>query len=93
METKHTKGEWKIFEDVDDIYIESDKSIASICCITGWVGLGQDEANAKLISAAPELLEALIECLEGVEELNGEYQEGWDDTINKALNAIKKATE
>ena len=50
-------------------------------------------SNAKLIAAAPELLEALIECLEGVKELNGEYQSGWQEVIEKADKAIKKATE
>lgn len=60
METKHTKGEWEIFKQDDDIFIESKKSNAAICCITGGVGLEQDEANAKLIAAAPELLDALV---------------------------------
>lgn len=51
------------------------------------------KANAQLIATVPELLEALIECLEGVKELNGEYQDGWDDVIEKASLIIKKATE
>lgn len=49
-------------------------------------------SDARLIAAAPELLDSLIECLEGVEELNGEYQEGWDLVIEKAKLAINKAT-
>lgn len=48
-------------------------------------------ANAKLISAAPMLLEALKECLEGVEKLNDDFQDGWDEVIEKAKVAINKA--
>ncbi len=40
-----------------------------------------------------ELIEALEECLEGVRELNGEYQEGWGNTIEKAEKALQKAKE
>lgn len=37
-----------------------------------------------------ELVEVLKECLEGVEELNAEYQEGWDSTIEQAKQLIEK---
>lgn len=49
-------------------------------------------ANAHLIAAAPDLLSALKEALPGLKELNGEYQSGWDDTIDRVEQAIKKAT-
>lgn len=51
--------------------------------------VGKEKEKLEEINA--ELLEALKECLEGVEELNGEYQEGWDEVINKAKAAISKA--
>lgn len=47
----------------------------------------------KLSAAAPELLESLIECLEGVKELNGEYQDGWDDVIERAEQVIQRLAE
>lgn len=35
--------------------------------VGGWVGLREAEANARLIAAAPELLEALIDCRRALE--------------------------
>lgn len=49
------------------------------------------EDNGLLCAAAPDLLEALKECLEGVHELNDEFQTGWDEVIEKAEAAINKA--
>jgi hypothetical protein len=92
MEFKGTKGEWIVEKelgyDCDVIYKGGE-----IC----WLGLSDviDEekvANAKLIAAAPELLEACVMALEAVKELH-EHQEGWHEeqsfleaAINKALN-------
>jgi hypothetical protein len=105
METKHTKGEWLIEIDHPEseptaenkchmIEIRT-KTFEWICSVMpyGKKSKEETEANAKLIAAAPDLLEALIEALPAVEELNGEFQEGWEDTINKIKKAIKKATE
>ena len=91
-EFKGTKGEWTIKRqrgyDIDITNRDGD-----IC----WLGLSEfiDEvklANAKLIAAAPELLEGCLMALEAVKELN-EHQEGWHEehsflevAINKALN-------
>lgn len=35
-------------------------------------------------------LEIIKDLIEGVEELNGEYQEGWDDTINNGKELVSK---
>lgn len=53
-----------------------------------------NKANAKLIAAAPELLEALIETLDLLTD-NKDVLLGsrLDISINLAKNAIKKATE
>ena len=51
----------------------------------------EGKANAKLIAAAPKLLKSLQDCLEGVIELNGEFQEGWAEVIEAAELAINKA--
>jgi hypothetical protein len=52
----------------------------------------EGRANAKLIAAAPKLLEACLMALEAVKELH-EHQEGWHEeqsflekAINEALN-------
>lgn len=53
------------------------------------------EANAKLLAAAPELLEALQDMLSGwryIRESHGDlYGVGWDRAQEKAESAIAKA--
>lgn len=55
----------------------------------------EDEANAKLFAAAPELLEALKDMLSGwkyIREQHGDlYGVGWDRAEQKATAAIAKA--
>lgn len=62
METKHTKGEWsaKQLELSSNWIINSEKS--NICTLNSQHPIEILEANAKLIAAAPELLEALKVC-------------------------------
>lgn len=67
---EYTKGEWKVEEvkegskssfvhHTDEYQILNDNGIECIATMgTGWAS-GKAEANAQLISAAPELLEAL----------------------------------
>ena len=91
---KHTKGEWfanNCMVTINGTFNEIAKchSLSNNNCLS----LEEMRANAKLIAAAPDLLEALIEALPAVMELNGEYQEGWDETIIKIENAINKATK
>ena len=105
MKTKFTKGEWVL--DTDFIYSE----LSEVICDIDPIGVSKkvftrskEEAisNAKLIAAAPELLNALIGVLnimndsEGVAgyHLNGDIAK-WDEfeEIKQAEQAIKKATE
>lgn len=39
-------------------------------------------------SSANKLAEALGKCLEGVNELNNEYQSGWDSVIENAVDLL-----
>ena len=106
-ETKHTKGKWKVFSHPECIYpgIEclSPQGNFSIACIgndlEGIQGRTEEEilANAKLIAAAPELLEALIDLIEkvspiimkmGVKKVYSELL-----SIEQAKKAIRKAIE
>lgn len=90
MTTKHTKGEWKS----NGTFISDESDVIATCFVntkTRYIGHKEAEANAKLIAAAPELLEALII----LEKLYGQrdgfihpYKDAWD----KAKSAIKKAT-
>lgn len=84
METKHTKGEWHTAT-VNGISVWS-KDNQMICNVLN-TNKNEKEANAKLIAAAPELLETLMSIV---------TKDGFITTTankEKALNAIKKATE
>lgn len=85
-EFKGTKSKWDIFRQDNDIYIETESGNAAICSIVGGVGLEQDEANALLISKAPEMLE----MLQYLSEKLGTAFEMEKQEINQL---IKEATE
>lgn len=65
MNTHHTPGPWSIqADDLDSFTIYSEQmNIAEILAIGGEGMSDEGEANARLIAAAPELLEALQECI------------------------------
>ena len=84
---KFTEGVWHIF--LDTIQTRNGGKIAEVCtendiCKNNW------EANAKLIAAAPELLNA---CIESLSALKSGYIEQRAKAFELILAAIKKATE
>ena len=100
METKHTPGPWVVDPDsptdispADDLRL----GIASICHADEaggrWEFGRQSKANAKLIAAAPDLLEALIKLHESLESLNesGDAGQMVADDVETARAAIAKA--
>jgi len=99
METKFTKGKWKL--DRDFIYTELSEVICDIDPIgvsTKVFTRSKEEAiaNAKLIAAAPELLTRLNSLVLSV-KAHPDYQFGeegdeWHDMVSMAENVIKKAT-
>lgn len=87
--TKHTPGPWTYHVGLDYISIESaNEHDNSFIC--EWRHFsdddGESEANAKLIAAAPELLETL----ERIKPYTGYLPSGFKEEVE---NAIKKATE
>lgn len=91
--TSHTQGEW-ITNESGDILV-NEKVIASAYF---------KNSDAKLIAAAPELLEALLYYKAGIDHfyscinfkesfLDAESIEFMNDSNIKISNAIKKATE
>jgi hypothetical protein len=98
METQFTKGKWE--------YVGGDNSSVEVnigettCNIdrcdknTGQfvISRGEMNANAKLIAASPEMLEALNETIDLIKW--GMNEGHFDDTVyNKVIKVIKKAIE
>lgn len=105
---KHTEGDWEIAPNKLTVFVNN--IIVADCDTTDEYHSTKSEmeANAKLIAAAPDLLEALNEllCLKNHEDNAGQYiadsggcsvdmptSEEWKSKWDKALLAIKKATE
>ena len=88
MSNKHTPGPWLIHPHIDIEYSIFDQmGTTHVCDVT-------DEADAKLIAAAPELLEAaeaLLVIAEFFHDNNKKNKIGM--VIELAKAAIRKATE
>lgn len=93
---KHTKGEWEI--DPDDNYSITAKQApddgGDIICMAPleWEdSMKRWEANAKLIAAAPELLEALNNLVNKFGSVKQVKELGIENELIDAINAINKA--
>lgn len=93
-EAKHTPGPWFTHrEGFSSVYIEARigggmlQEVAS--CGPTNEGSDQQEANARLIAASPDLLEALAEI---VSAADGGCWNQLDPSFSKARAAIAKAT-
>lgn len=105
METKHTVGNWKINNEFAKItknskanwYSINDENDRTIVEVKGnHYGVNDNEcfANAKLIAAAPELLESLIEIRKWYEENQTKILKNYTPVcFSKALSVILKATQ
>ena len=91
METKHTQGEWRVIRKMNvkssEGYICSCGGKRTSMSINNEIEM--NTANAKLISAAPDLLNALRSMLSQLE--NEHVSEFMDEFINEAKEAIEKA--
>jgi len=85
---KGTKGEWKFIRNKNNFEIET-------FGISNWIiaktitNAGQDEANAKLIACAPEMLEMLLTVRNVIS--NGEANDK-HEIVSELYELIKKAT-
>jgi len=99
MKTQHTKGEWSLdfsmaekkSNEIYWIYINSDKGkhIAEVKGKHCEIENSECDANAKLIAAAPELLES---CNFMLDVLSGHLKFDLKIAIADMKAAIKKAT-
>ena len=99
MKTQHTPGPWIVggpVNDIGDFRIFSETKQDTLYCTVevGWGSQAKEiaAANARLIAAAPDLLEALQAITAGViEGLNseGDYMHA---RVKEARAAIAKAT-
>jgi len=88
METKHTPGPWiesKIGNHYEEYLIYSEETGKNVAINVDGL------ANARLIAAAPDMLEALKEFLADQETMNEPYRN--EAICERARAAIKKATE
>jgi len=86
---KYTKGEWVVSKSGHpdfSICVKTTKDGGSVCHVSGW---SESMQNAKLIAAAPDLLENLIKCADAL------HYHSFSDhpAVLEAKEAIKKATD
>lgn len=84
--TKHTKGKWKINQYNDAVYTNLNNNIL-FERPHGGEGKNNFEANANLIAAAPELLEAL----KNIENDDNRIPKTIWDMRNKAIQKAEGA--
>ena len=94
MEKKFTKGNWNVSDDISECYLIKSEDGGLIAFVYDGdiddeaIHMDVVQANAKLIAAAPELLDACIKLAERIELRNTSDSEAYFI----AKNAIKKAT-
>ena len=86
--SKHTLAPWKVIEAHRGYIIEA-TDYAYDVAVVRTAGNHDNEANAQLIAAAPDLLEALKALLEAVDDVSDDF--GWPLATDKARAAIDKA--
>jgi hypothetical protein len=104
MEPKHTKGPWRAVGGDELVFVER-PNIAHVgvtggnaykapFVVVGNPGhRGSDEADARLIAAAPDLLEALKQVLGWIDSWDPNFtqDEEWPETRHHVNAAIAKA--
>lgn len=96
-ESKHTPGPWTVGVDEQDHgrpYVKDAEGYV-VCALIFEPGTGEPEANARLIAAAPDLLEALRACHDYLSCIPESAAGGDDDAVGltrRAAAAISKAT-
>ncbi len=80
VDTKHTKGPWKIVEDKGILEIANESEDVTVCKLYNDENGHSDdlpEADAALIAAAPEMLEQLERAIDHFGQNGGESAYTW----------------
>lgn len=94
---KHTPGVWV----ANGNQIEAKSRLNTIICTTGGSGVqyatngrpDEAKANAKLIAAAPDMVEALKGLLFAQQHLISQFDDADLDAVDKARTALAKAVQ
>lgn len=89
---KHSPSPWFISKDGEDYMIETTSGARAIATIEGSVYEERDEANAKLIAAAPTMLEALQNLITEISPAYNFDLRNAPPVVQQALEVIKQAT-
>jgi len=94
MSTKHTPGPWYLEEHYLTVQVNDEEVDFHGNPIKFIIARANDTANARLIAAAPELLEALQTLTKWANVAGCDREEGsiLDNNIKAARAAIAKAT-
>jgi hypothetical protein len=100
MKKKYTPGSWALFNVNGVLQVDNRDGDGASPCVVHWRGFDgndvdsdENEANAHLISAAPDLLEALEGLMEAAEfaDMNQSPTGCYENEIAAARAAIAKA--
>lgn len=94
-EAKHTPGPWRVHHDEDDeeCWVELDDNEPGHAIVAVVEEQDESVANAHLIAAAPDLLEALKAAKQflSIDISRGPASNGWVNTVDMVNAAIAKA--
>jgi len=85
---KHTPGPWNYDRSGYSLYVNSGRELVTALSMDGK-RLETSEANARLIAAAPDMLDALMDF---VSYFGHDNDNGLDEMLTNARAAINKAT-
>lgn len=91
---KHTPGPWVTYDDDITQVIASDKdrTLRMGCIFHDSKNLDVVQANARLIAAAPEMLEALVYLLKVTDPYRTGGMQHQREAISMSIAVIEKAT-
>lgn len=95
MTDKHTPGPWKAVPHGSRIYGPDGYELAATSY--EWQRTSTTEANARLIAAAPDMLAALLTCIDMLQDClqhsDNDTADMIDTVLQSAQSAIDKATQ